>query len=534
MSADFRRVGKYELRERLASGGQGEVWKAFDLQLRRFVAIKQLNAHLQEDPDFVARFEREAQFIAALRHPNIVRIHDFQFVSTPESKSPTAYMVMDYIEGPTLADYIRNTSRKGQLPSGSDIVSIFTSISLALDYAHQKGMIHRDIKPANIMLDKRNPNGKTMGEPVLMDFGIAKLQGGNAEATNVLGTPLYISPEQAQGLASSPRSDLYSLGIILYEIMTGVTPFRGESMMVILLKHYQEIPTPPALINPDISPALSRVILQSIAKDPSARFSSASAMTSALAEAFNIPLPPDLGKMMVPRNEQDASNLSAYAPEMAFLAPSSSYYPPSSVNAAPLIFDAAAHNKYISADGRGEVSASLAPILPQAPKRARKSLIIASIVLLALLGIGIASYALFIPKSTGSSATSVGHIHFLNSQNKAGTLDMVQITLQGLQDAPDGKHYYAWFETHDDNIPPIHWSFTAHNGSLSPSSYTNSNLLTSQPYRMLITIQSGDTIAPSIDLSARLYYVLLPQTIDKNTTFDMLACPQSASDQTCA
>src|SRR5437764_6056698 len=158
MSAELRRLGKYILRERLARGGQGEVWKAFDSQLRRNVAIKQLHADLQADPDFVSRFEREARFIASLRHPNIVQIHDFQLVSDPDSgsTSTTAYMVMDYIEGPTLAEYIRNTSRKLQFPAADDIVYIFTQVSLALDYAHEKGMIHRDIKPANIMLDERH------------------------------------------------------------------------------------------------------------------------------------------------------------------------------------------------------------------------------------------------------------------------------------------------------------------------------------------------------------------------------------------
>src|SRR5262249_50281316 len=151
----------------------------------------------QDDSDSIERFEREARFIASLHHANIVQIHDFlQFASTSSSHTSIAYMVMDYIEGPTLADYIRNTSRQGQFPNAADIVSIFTAISLALDYAHEKGMIHRDIKPANIMLDRRNPHGKPMGEPILMDFGIAKLQSGSAETTRALGTPLYVSPEQ--------------------------------------------------------------------------------------------------------------------------------------------------------------------------------------------------------------------------------------------------------------------------------------------------------------------------------------------------
>ena len=293
MSAESKRLGKYILRERLARGGQGEVWKAFDSQLRRFVAIKQLHADLQADPDFVSRFEREARFIASLRHPNIVQIHDFQVINNPDSDSTTAYMVMDYIEGPTLAEYIRNTSRKLQFPAAEDIVYIFTQVSLAIDYAHGKGMIHRDIKPANIMLDQRHLSKNELGLPTLTDFGIAKLQGGSDTST-VLGTPLYVSPEQASGSAGDKRSDLYSLGIILYEITTGVTPFRGDSLLAILMQHYQELPTPPALINPNIPPALSEVILKSIAKDPNARYSSASAMTIELAEALIVPVPAEL------------------------------------------------------------------------------------------------------------------------------------------------------------------------------------------------------------------------------------------------
>src|SRR5947209_5321962 len=172
---ELERLGKYELIERLGQGGMGEVWKARDTQLRRFVAIKFLHTNLQDNPDFVTHFMREAQFVASLHHPNIVQIHDFQLTETRES-GITAYMVMDYVEGGTLADYIRNTSRKGLFPPADDIVYLFTATGLALDYAHQKGMIHRDIKPANILLDKPGI-GKAIGEPFLTDFGIARLQG---------------------------------------------------------------------------------------------------------------------------------------------------------------------------------------------------------------------------------------------------------------------------------------------------------------------------------------------------------------------
>src|SRR6266571_4942129 len=295
MSKELERLGKYELLERLGRGGMGEVWKARDTQLRRYVAMKFLHANLQSDPDFVTHFMREAQFVASLHHSNIVQIHDFQLTDTRGSGS-AAYMVMDYVEGGTLADYIRETSRKGLFPPASDIVYLFTTISLALDYAHQKGMIHRDIKPANILLDKRNSTG--MPEPILTDFGIAKLQGADAGnlTSSLLGTPRYISPEQAQGLPGDERTDLYSLGIILYEMVTGVTPFQGDNPIAIMMQHLHEMPTPPIVLNPNIPPALSAVVLRSIAKDPADRFPSASAMTVALAQALNVPVPASLIK----------------------------------------------------------------------------------------------------------------------------------------------------------------------------------------------------------------------------------------------
>ncbi|TMC18390.1 MAG: serine/threonine protein kinase [Chloroflexi bacterium] len=294
MSTELRHLGKYELQKRLAHGGMGEVWKARDTQLGRYVAIKLLRTDMRHNPDFVARFEREAQLIAALRHSHIVQIHDFQVASTSADGEDTmAYMVMDYVEGQTLADYLRATSRKGQFPPATDILYLFTGISLALDYAHKQGMVHRDIKPANILLDQRLPNAKPMGEPVLTDFGIARLQGAASRTVigSLLGTPLYISPEQAQGHHGDRRGDLYSLGVILYEMVTGVTPFRGANTLAILMQHLHEMPTPPALINPNISAELSAVILKSLAKKPEDRFSSASELTLAMAEAMHLPPP---------------------------------------------------------------------------------------------------------------------------------------------------------------------------------------------------------------------------------------------------
>ena len=306
-----RRLGKYELRGQLGHGGMAEVWKAYDTQLQRFVAIKLLHANLQADPNFVTRFRQEAQVIASLRHPNIVQIHDFQVSQPPESDTPTPYMVMDYIEDHTLADYIAGTSARGKIPAPTEIVNLFTSISLAIDFAHQKGMIHRDIKPANILLDKHNTTHNPMGEPILTDFGLAKLLGVSASAITAaqLGTPLYTSPEQARGYAGNERSDIYSLGVILYEIVTGVPPFRGDSPAAVLSQHLNTTPTSPVLVNPNIPPALTMVIMTALAKDPNARFARAAIMTAAIAEALNVPPPESLGQPAYP---PDMRNMPTY------------------------------------------------------------------------------------------------------------------------------------------------------------------------------------------------------------------------------
>jgi serine/threonine protein kinase len=302
-----KRLGKYELRERLGSGGMAEVWKAFDTQLQRFVAIKLLHTKLQADANFTSRFQREAQVIASLHHPNIVQIHDFQVEQGSEGENPIFYMVMAYIEGQTLADYIASTSARGKIPTPVELVNLFTSISLAVDYAHQKGMIHRDIKPANILLDQRNRSRNPMGEPILTDFGLAKLLGvtGVTLTGTQMGTPLYTSPEQAQGYPGNERSDLYSLGVILYEMVTGVAPFRGDTPTAVLAQHLFATPNPPVLFNPNIPPALSMVIMTALAKDPNARFPRAAAMTTAIAEALNVPVPESLAQSAFPADVRD-------------------------------------------------------------------------------------------------------------------------------------------------------------------------------------------------------------------------------------
>ena len=519
MNTEARRLGKYELREPLARGGQGEVWKAFDPSLQRYVAIKQLHANLQSDPDFISRFEREARFIASLHHPNIVQIHDFQIIQTTGSDTTSAYMVMDYIEGPTLAYYIHNTSRKGQYPDTADLVYIFTAVSLAIDYAHERGMIHRDIKPANIMLDKRSPTARSTGRPVLTDFGIAKLQGAFADTTRVIGTPLYASPEQAQGLSGDKRSDLYSLGVILYEMTTGIPPFRGDSPMAILMQHYQENPTPPALINRTIPPALSEAILKSIAKDPDARFQSASAMTTALAGALNVPVPAEFRK-------------TASSPDlMSITHPHNPLQQPSS----PVI---------TAPPSPPPVSQHLPLPLPKKPVLARpasrrKTLYIGLVALIVILVVGSSIlYALFAPKGQPTPTIPtpvVGHVDFLSSPNASpGTLDEVEITLQGIHDAPAGQTYYAWLKYNDDSILPLHWPLSVQNGRVSspPHPDPQHENLPSHVYFFLITLEDPGSVGsfPTNNPNGRLYYASISPT---KSSFDIRPCPQSSSNNPC-
>ncbi|HZR42247.1 MAG TPA: serine/threonine-protein kinase, partial [Ktedonobacteraceae bacterium] len=291
MSATPKQLGKYELQERLGQGGMAEVWKAFDPQLKRYVAIKFMHTNLRSDPDFVKRFVREGQAIASLRHPNIVQVYDFE-IAPEDDDGPMAYMIMDYIEGQTLAKYIRETSFAGKFPSNAEIVHLFTSICLAVDYAHQNHIIHRDIKPANILLDARNKQRNPMGEPILTDFGIVKMLGA-ATLTSTgmsLGTPLYISPEQVQGQPGNEKSDIYALGVMLYEICAGKPAFEGDSAYGIMVQRLHTVPMPVSQVNPNMPPELDDVIFRCLAKDPQARFASASMLAIALANALKVPV----------------------------------------------------------------------------------------------------------------------------------------------------------------------------------------------------------------------------------------------------
>ncbi len=310
MSTNPRRIGKYELQELVGRGSMTEVWKAFDSQQKRYVAIKFFHPDVQVDPDFVTRFLSEAQIIASLDHPNIVQIHDYQVSQQPigerlaPTQNPTPYVVMDYIEGQTLADFIMHTSRMGRFPPAAEIVRLLLPISAAIDYAHQRGIVHSDIKPGNILLGKAAYSGTPI--PMLTDFAMVQL-------LKTTGWPLksafYVSPEQAQGYVDNQRSDLYALGVILYEMLTGTLPFEGDDPTDTITQQINATPTPPALINPNILPAATAVIMRSLAKNPATRYPSAGAMVNSLARALNISITEKPGQ---PGNQMDTMNNPTY------------------------------------------------------------------------------------------------------------------------------------------------------------------------------------------------------------------------------
>ena len=262
---------RYEIGEVIGRGGMAEVHEGRDLRLGRRVAVKILRPDLAKDPTFQARFRREAQSAAALNHPNIVAVYDTgeDALTSPEGATLTVpYIVMEFVDGMTLRQLLASGRRL--LPERA--LEITAGILSALDYAHRHGIVHRDIKPANVMLTRT-------GEVKVMDFGIARAvndAGTTMTATSaVMGTAQYLSPEQARGEVVDARSDLYSTGVLLYELLTGRPPFTGDSPVSIAYQHVSEMPVPPSQVDPGVTPEVDSVVLHALAKRADDRYQTA-------------------------------------------------------------------------------------------------------------------------------------------------------------------------------------------------------------------------------------------------------------------
>jgi eukaryotic-like serine/threonine-protein kinase len=270
---------RYELEEAVASGGMATVWRALDKVLARRVALKVLHPQLSGDAEFLERFRREALAAAQLTHPNIIAIYDTGNDHREEFSGDRHFIVMEYCSGGSLQDVAQ---REGRLDV-ERVVDIGISICDALDYAHRLGIIHRDIKPGNVLVAHD-------GALKVGDFGIAKAAFASGDITttgNILGTVTYISPEQARGEEPDARSDLYSLGVVLYQLLLGRPPFAAETQIGTAMKHIQEAPAAPRSIKAGIPKAVEAVILKSLEKRPSDRFSSAVEMRTALQQSLS-------------------------------------------------------------------------------------------------------------------------------------------------------------------------------------------------------------------------------------------------------
>ncbi len=264
-------LGKYEIGPLIGQGGMAQVYKGRHAALKRDVAIKLIHSYLASGEGFIERFQREAQLVAALRHPNIVQVFDL------DTHMGVYFMVMEFIDGPTLSSQLQDIRRQNSLLSLERTIELILVLCSALDYAHAQGMIHRDVKPGNVMFTRK-------GQPVLTDFGLAKIVGGTSQTVSgsFVGTPTYMSPEQAQGESGDARSDIYALGVMLFELATGRVPFEGDTPLSIVFKQINK-PLPSAkMINPHLPDSIERIIIKATEKKSQDRYQTCAQFAAAL------------------------------------------------------------------------------------------------------------------------------------------------------------------------------------------------------------------------------------------------------------
>lgn len=258
---------RYRLERLVGRGGMADVFVAADTKLDRVVAVKLLHVSLAEQPSFRTRFRQEAHAAARMNHPNIVRVYDAGEASFPDHETPQPFLVMEYVEGTLLKDLISD----GPVDQ-AEAIRVTEQILSALEYSHRQGIVHRDVKPGNIII-------ASDGRVKVADFGIARAifddSQSLAQTTTILGTAAYFSPEQARGEVVDARSDVYSAGVVLFEMLTGIPPFRGESPVAVAYLHISEAPVAPSSLNPQVSPAVDVVVARALTKNKSERYSSA-------------------------------------------------------------------------------------------------------------------------------------------------------------------------------------------------------------------------------------------------------------------
>ncbi len=294
---------RYELERRLGVGGMSTVQLGFDTRLERHVAVKLLAEHLAEDPAFVARFQREAVSAGRLVHPNIVQVYD----SGVNPKTGQYFIVMEYVPGQSVAQILRD---EGRLDLGGAL-DVIGQACAGLDYAHRHGVVHRDVKPGNLL---RSDEGTVK----LADFGIARAtdQSSITQIGSVLGTAAYLAPEQGRGEEAGPPADLYSLGVVAYQLLAGRLPYEANSLTELALRQQQGPPPGLDAVNPEVPPALAHAVARALAAEPAARYETATEMRAAMRSAVRGVEPPGFDRDPYPDDDLDATNaLGASAPD---------------------------------------------------------------------------------------------------------------------------------------------------------------------------------------------------------------------------
>ena len=391
--------GRYELQEIIGRGGMAEVWRARDVRLGRDIAVKRLRIDLATDPTFQARFGREAQSAAGLNHPNIVSVYDTGGQVDEATGVVVPYIVMELVGGRTLRDMLRD----GRTIEPAEALGYTRGVLDALDYSHKHGIIHRDIKPANVMI---TPTGQVK----VMDFGIARAVEDSAATVTqthaVVGTAQYLSPEQARGEQVDARSDLYSTGVVLFELLTGRPPFKGDSAVAVAYQHVGQMPPIPSSITADIPDALDRVVMKALAKDRDQRYASADAMLADLmrvSRGLGVSAPETSVWMgQTPRQDQTAATIPL----------SAAASPTSTVIANP-------PRQGQGAQGPAPTPANGANEEDEARARKRRAMLIGSLIALALLVIGSSVYALANWKSKPATAAVPNVVGYTQAEAKA-------------------------------------------------------------------------------------------------------------------
>ncbi len=582
MSNFQQHLDQYKLQQCLKRDTTNEVWKAFDSQQQRPVLLTLLRFTLPTG-EAIHRFLRETRSLVALQHPHLVSVFEVRILSRTTSNLSNnceAYIVTDYLEGPSLAQYLQTLSQTQKRASAVEMVHILSPIASAIDYIHQQGIIHGLIKPSSIFLSKKHTSNSLLGKPILTELGMHNTYDPHQLSPNEV---CYIAPEIIQGYTDNVRSDLYSLGIILYEMCTGVLPFSGNQTEVVINQQLNVMPTQPMLVNPLIEPELATVIMRSLSKNPATRFPSASLMVAALAKALKVPIPQfsaqgkvensppaSIHKRIVlnpipqdtfptsiqepPASQSNVAQIPTsnpqitplITPEISTLYQSMPNHSVDMSNKQDISSESGLSSGLIGRNLEGHstitpartdtgVAPSVRTIPPPIKHKQHNSHTALAILVVLVLLIG-SGWSLFSQAATAPKPI-VGHAFFVSSglmdlTSARGIADGLQIHLENLSDPPPGKSYYAWLLAGNnqklDALPVRIGALAVQNNQTRldfPGDPNHSNLL-SKYSRLLVTEEDSNPqpVNPSPDATTWRYaasFSLTPDPQDTTNHFNL-------------